>query len=187
MDTRKNLGLFLKETGRNRRIAEVGVLVGKFSKWLLLADPELLVLIDAWAEGKYGDQDVPYTVDGLGGRHARTFFRYLEDDRVRVFREDSVKAAMAFPNDYFDCVYIDANHTVDGCYGDMVAYWPKVRAGGLLCGHDYKMGYRSRLGVPFGVVEAVEKFTQEYGLAGRVQLSGESMPSWFIEKGVWHG
>jgi disulfide oxidoreductase YuzD len=42
-----------------------------------------------------------------------------------------------FPDNYFDFVYIDANHTWQGITNDIHDWWPKVKLGGYLCGHDY--------------------------------------------------
>jgi len=38
---------------------------------------------------------------------------------------------------HFDFVYVDARHDYKGVYEDMVAYWPKLKKGGIMAGHDY--------------------------------------------------
>jgi cephalosporin hydroxylase len=50
----------------------------------------------------------------------------------------------------FDLVYIDASHLEENVVADLEAWYPKVRAGGLLCGHDW--GYYE------GVEKAVHRF-----------------------------
>ena len=36
-----------------------------------------------------------------------------------------------------DFVFIDASHEADMVYLDCEAWWPKVKVGGVLAGHDY--------------------------------------------------
>ena len=38
---------------------------------------------------------------------------------------------------FFDFIYVDARHDFKGVYEDLVAWWPKLRAGGIMAGHDY--------------------------------------------------
>merc|ERR1711920_986969 len=47
----------------------------------------------------------------------------------------------------FDAVFVDAMHTEESAKQDIITWSPRIRAGGLLAGHDYSFGYR-------GVVEA---------------------------------
>ena len=51
-------------------------------------------------------------------------------------REYSVKAAPLI-EDNLDYVYVDARHDYCAVMDDLQAYWPKIRSGGLLAGHDY--------------------------------------------------
>jgi hypothetical protein len=49
----------------------------------------------------------------------------------------SVAAAALFAPRTFDLVYIDASHVEENVLADLEAWYPKVRPGGLLCGHDW--------------------------------------------------
>jgi hypothetical protein len=57
-------------------------------------------------------------------------------DRVSFLRDFSEKGADAFAAGILDLVYIDANHQREFVTGDLIAWYPKVRSGGLLCGDD---------------------------------------------------
>lgn len=50
-----------------------------------------------------------------------------------------------------DFAFIDANHEYAYVMKDLELYWPKVKAGGFLCGHDYSGGHP-------GVTGAVDDF-----------------------------
>lgn len=57
--------------------------------------------------------------------------------RVEWMIEDSVSAAAKFPDENFDFVYIDAQHEYDSVKRDIEAWYPKVKKGGMLAGHDF--------------------------------------------------
>ena len=86
------------------------------------------------------------------------FFRNRVKDRryVQIVREDTKVAAKFFSDNFFDFVYVDADHSTEACYQDLSAWYPKVKTGKFLAGHDYGRG--------FGVVEAVDRFVKENNL-----------------------
>ena len=55
---------------------------------------------------------------------------------VRLIPARTFDAALAWrqPIDY---LYIDANHSYEGCAGDLWSWFPHVRAGGVIVGDDY--------------------------------------------------
>jgi len=58
---------------------------------------------------------------------------------LRVVKLSSLDAAEVFGwADYkFDLVFIDAKHTEESIKADIEAWYPLVKKGGILCGHDY--------------------------------------------------
>lgn len=54
-----------------------------------------------------------------------------------VNRRSSAEAAAMYPDGTFDMAFIDAEHTKEGAKNDIRIWLPKVKPGGLLCGHDY--------------------------------------------------
>lgn len=133
--------------------AEIGVYKGKLSKHLLGALPQLeLYAIDRWNEYSKKEKE----------SHAKTSIVYTnlkswEDiyqkilkiqrkyiDRYHIIRMDSVKASEQFEDGYFDFVFIDANHFHEAVKKDNFVWYPKVKNGGYLCGHDYNLSEVSR-------------------------------------------
>jgi hypothetical protein len=57
---------------------------------------------------------------------------------ARLIRATSVEAARGFEDGECSFVFIDASHTYEGTKADIEAWLPKVRAGGVLAGHDFK-------------------------------------------------
>ena len=138
--------------------AEIGVAFGLFSKDILrLTEPSLLYLIDCWEQLSVevtGHDPANSGQEVKDGQYHQTIQRFLTDPRVRVIKAFSEKIAPLFPNDYFDWLYIDANHLQ--AYQDCVAWWPKVRPGGWLMGHDYV-----DVGDCFTVKTDVDRFVAE--------------------------
>ena len=50
---------------------------------------------------------------------------------------DSVEAARLLNDEYFDVVYIDASHDYESVKQDIHVWYPKVKKGGYLAGHDW--------------------------------------------------
>ena len=46
-------------------------------------------------------------------------------------------AALSATERTFDFIYLDGDHDYANVKKELFAYWPKVRPGGVLAGHDY--------------------------------------------------
>lgn len=57
-------------------------------------------------------------------------------DRVDIMRMDTHSAARFVPDASLDFVFIDADHTYEGCKRDIEDWACKIRPGGILSGHD---------------------------------------------------
>ena len=58
-------------------------------------------------------------------------------DKIETCRNYSETCATRYDDGFFDYAYIDARHDFKGVFSDLSAWFPKVRAGGFLAGHDY--------------------------------------------------
>ena len=59
-------------------------------------------------------------------------------DYVNIIKGDSVEVSSRYEDESLDFVFIDGDHSYDGVTRDIKAYWPKVRIGGIISGHDYE-------------------------------------------------
>jgi hypothetical protein len=125
--------------------AEIGVFRGELSKRLLLRPDLTLYMVDHWASsdaassyaqsGDFharlsdGEQRAYYEAAKLNTHYAR--------ERARIIRKPSVDAAMEIPDGSLDFVFIDADHSYEGCRADIEAWLPKIKNGGFISGHDY--------------------------------------------------
>jgi hypothetical protein len=72
----------------------------------------------------------------------------------------------------FDLVFLDGDHSYQGLLEDIQGWWPRVRQGGILAGHDYDIQY-------YTVVLVVQDFCRQQGI-GRLYLSSDGV--WWVYK-----
>lgn len=143
---------------------EVGVLRGDFSKLILQEWPGHLVLVDPWMKQVSPDyvdiNNSPQDEQDANMEATRQQVApYIAQGRLVTFvRDFSVNAAARFPNASIDWVYLDGNHHYEAVRDDIQAWWPKIKEGGVLSGHDWvDDGFYGTAGV-FGVQRAVLEF-----------------------------
>jgi predicted O-methyltransferase YrrM len=128
---------------------------------------ELLYCVDPWVPYP----QMPWLRDGdlamaaaLLAPHAR---------RVRIVRATSADAARWLG--MMDFVYIDGSHAFSDCAADLELWWPSVRPGGLLAGHDFDEEHHE-------VKAAVMEFAGRHGLTVEFGTEYNAPPSWYFEK-----
>lgn len=161
--------------------AEVGVLRGEFSEYLLSSVSfSAFHCIDAWRHLP-GRIDITNLSDaGHEENYQATRARLARfAPMVQMQRCDSIEAAGSLPDEALDFIYIDGDHSYDACLADLEAYYPKVKRGGILAGHDYLDG--SLAEGEFGVKRAVGEFVRRSKHDGFF-VSGGAWPSWLLIK-----
>lgn len=126
---------------------EIGVRKGMNAKYMLkvLKKLKTLYLIDPYI-GSGTLKDKEYAIDNLK--------KY--SDRIHWIFCASEQAVNLIP-EHLDFVYIDGNHDYDFVLKDIMLYYPKIRTGGILGGHDYSI-------VHTDVVRAVDYFVSNNDL-----------------------
>jgi hypothetical protein len=125
-------------------IAEVGVYKGALSDMIFWWDDSREIVkqwwgIDAW------DEEAHYHVTDWHGHtqahwdwfHALSCQKLVDHPQYRVIRLPSVEAAKLFPDEFFDFVYIDADHNYEPVMQDIESWYPLVKKGGIIGGHDF--------------------------------------------------
>jgi len=144
-------------------------------------NPGLLVGVDIWKDdGVLSHNDMALTNEYLENCH-RELVKWTDGKTVELVRKYSVDAAADYPDEYFDYVHIDADHTYDAVLADLNAWWPKVKVGGVISGHDYIANKTLKSGVTFGVIEAVAEFRKQNGNPP-MAVTAEKKASFFMIK-----
>lgn len=126
--------------------AEIGVWEGSFAYHTLLQkQPLSLYLIDPW-------DLCSATSDPDGGKDSQEHRRAREKTyenicevfsaypNVHIIKMRSDEAAPSFPDQFFDYIYVDGDHSYQGVMLDLTTYFNKVKIGGLIIGDDYGWG-----------------------------------------------
>lgn len=158
--------------------AEIGVYDGGTSAALLNGLPELrLWMIDPWRPYEGASELGQLDQAAFDRARARAEWWTLPAaDRRFVLRETSQQAVQRFGAESLDFAFVDGNHLYEPVRDDVHAWWPKIRSGGLLSGHDY--GINRDANGPWGVRRAVDEFAANVRREVRVGQDGV----WWIEK-----
>ena len=82
----------------------------------------------------------------------------------KLLLKNSFEAINEFSDCSVDLLFIDGNHQCECVKNDIANYYPKVKLGGIICGHDYQTFHP-------GVIRAVD---QLFGKQN-VELGGDSV------------
>lgn len=147
---------------------EIGCGKGLNALNLMRLCPNLnLIGVDYWPPDYAGGDGEPRTARKqakLEARYRRVLHKH--SDRMRLIRKPSVAASTEI-GPQVDFVFIDGDHSYEGCKADIEAWAPKVRKGGLIAGHDHSDDYP-------GVVEAV---AEAFGV--RAEMAADDV--WLVQ------
>lgn len=140
--SRKELGQILEEEGLTNG-AELGVQRGRFAKIILdkWKSAKLYVLVDLWAKQ---DNYIDWSNQENKTHHIykletlKRVQRHSERGvNVVVCQDYTTVCAEKFKDNYFDFIYVDARHDYKGAKKDIETWWPLLKYGGIMAGHDY--------------------------------------------------
>jgi cephalosporin hydroxylase len=117
---------------------EVGTFKGEYSKEILQRWGGTLYMVDVWNElgDEYIDASNHKNFEGGVYGECMNNIKGFEERGIMV-RATSKKASELFEDNSLDFVYIDANHAYDFVKEDIQLWYPKVKSGGWIMGHDY--------------------------------------------------
>jgi hypothetical protein len=145
------------------RCIEIGVWKGEFAREILsIGNIAELYLVDPWES----IPDVPERWHAAPQERMDQIYQevannFLKNEKVKIIREFSKKACKIFGDEYFDWLYLDANHSYEFVKEDLKQWWPKIKLGGFFCGDDYQEGKYQVEVLDFGVVKAVDEFVKD--------------------------
>jgi hypothetical protein len=89
--------------------------------------------------------------------------KYKNNPNVNLHKSDSSTYLKSKMDDYYDIIYIDADHTYEGCKRDLTEAFKKIKQGGYIMGHDYEMNMKKgKTDWKCGVPQAVNEFCDTY-------------------------
>lgn len=171
---RENIFDLLKIT--NPLIAEIGVEYGGFTD--LYYKPHYQIhLIDMWTtEGNdYYFSKRPGQVES---GYEQILRKYSDKPNVKIIKNKSLDASILFEDNSLDLIYIDADHSYDAVKTDIEVWYPKLKKGGIISGHDFDPDQDNPDFFKFGVEKAVKEF-----FGSNFNLTSENnYKSWYVFK-----
>lgn len=169
---------FLHQTLRflpqNAVVVEVGSWLGGSLFHILKGTEDLgatIHCVDHWQ----GDPDL----NPAGGHVDDIFQGFLTNlrelgspENIVIHQMPSIEAANEFTDNSVDMIYLDGSHDYSSVLNDLTAWWPKLKDGAIVSGHDY-----TAIHFP-GLVKAVDEFFGTESL----ELSFGGWPIWRLRK-----
>ena len=134
---------------------EVGVAGGAFSNDMLMNwKIKTLYLVDVWKciPTQKGDASSPQAWHDFTFETCRRIMAN-HNKKAIIMQGFSVDMALKIKDKSLDFVYLDADHSYEGVMSDLEAWFPKLKKGGIMFGHDY-------LNEAYGVNIAVEDYRE---------------------------
>ena len=126
-------------------IGEIGVWKGEFSQKILdYAKPKFFFLVDSWifdekvrgcAPQVQGQE--PINQEFFDDAYNETSLKFADCKNVVIYKNNSIEASKFFDNNYFDYIYIDAEHSYKAVKQDLDIWYPKLKKNGYIFGDDY--------------------------------------------------
>ncbi len=172
--------------------AELGVYKGQHAELMLSRHPDLFLycvdMWELWLERKVtypGEAKSVTKLDMEDHKKVKEVYEQAKErikkfpNRFEFIKDDTISATKKIKDGSLDFVYVDGDHTYDGCYNDLKAWWPKLKEDGLMAGHDY-----GRKADDFGVPRAIKQFAKEHDLTAIPNgVVGRQSGCWIYVKG----
>lgn len=133
IDKRPAIEFIRDKLGKGLIGAEIGVNKGYNAAFICATiEPKLLYLIDPW--NNFLDPD---SGEIIGEAQYLMTKEMVANFPYKIIRATSFEAVKEFTNESLDFVYIDANHSYLAVLSDITRWYPIVKKGGILSGHDF--------------------------------------------------
>lgn len=157
--------------------AEIGVAQGNFSedicsKW----SPSLHYLVDCWGTLDTTGDGAFHQLWHNMNYHTMLWKMHPFEHFITVLRGITWDVAKQVPDNSLDIAYLDAGHRYEDVKRDLEAWYPKVKPGAVMAGHDY-------INPAYGVRQAVEEFAMYHALKVHLipELKEEDAGFWFYK------
>jgi hypothetical protein len=138
INNRNQLPCLFESVKKYNKGVEVGTFQGEYSKQILKSWTGKLYIVDVWREldvKDYNDSSNQKEYLNIINECCQNIKGF--EDRCFMIRSDSENSSELFNDESLDFVYIDANHKYEYVKQDISLWFPKVRKGGIIAGHDY--------------------------------------------------
>lgn len=152
--------VLIKNMNKNVNVLEIGGYSGKTTEYLLKNCKDYIdeyFVIDPYQFYEEYDNIFDQRTDQNKLDIAYKQMKLLEKkySKLTLLKEFSEDCVSLFTDEYFDLIFIDANHKYEYVKKDIINWYSKVKHSGIISGHDYN--YPGLDGVKYAVDELFEK------------------------------
>lgn len=128
----------------NARFVEVGAWQGCSTAYMAVE------ILNSGKNIKFDVYDIwgRYSIDGLNTKNPEKypenfvetmFYKNIEPVKqvINARKLDSTSASKLYTDESLDFIFIDADHTYESVISDLKHWFPKLKRGGHIAGHDY--------------------------------------------------
>lgn len=136
---RNDIPRFLNEEGLMGEGVEIGTHRGIYAEFILNNwRGRMLHCVDPWQDSPEYEDQVMHLTGGPDQSDAKreAYNRLHFNPRCRILPYTSADSVQFFDDASLDFVYIDGNHKLDFVLQDLTLWYPKVKPGGYVFGHD---------------------------------------------------
>ncbi|UXN58946.1 class I SAM-dependent methyltransferase [Phyllobacterium zundukense] len=160
-------------------MVELGVYKGEFADFCSQKiTPNRHYLIDFWDYDRYEFvlKDAPQNLERqaifesyfdnepretLSRAQLQVEATFSNRSNTKIIKADIAAAAVEFPDNFFDVIYLDGNHTYEFVLRDLYTWYPKLKSGGLFVCNDYfESSFAAKQNI--GVIPAFQTFSQRF-------------------------
>lgn len=137
----------VKQLPEDSHVVEIGTWKGQSSAFLAVelinsGKKFKLDCIDNFT-GSVIEPGQMYDRDNQAGRLLEVFNNNMKpvEGHYTAIKGDSAETASLYEDESLDFVFIDASHDYESFRKDLIAWFPKVKVGGMISGHDFADPY----------------------------------------------
>jgi hypothetical protein len=138
----------IKRYGDNSHFVEVGSWKGRSSSYMAVeifnSKKQIKFdCVDTWLGSvEHTDPNSPFFVRELVEDKDWLYYQFLNNTRpvcdiINPIRLPSLDSVNLYQNRSLDFVFIDASHEYDDVKKDILSWYPKIKKGGVIAGHDF--------------------------------------------------
>lgn len=141
----KELG-FLYDVCEDEEVLELGSMVGQ-SSYMIASVAKHLSCVDVWSDTQehliydtlQADVYRSYTgkLTNMFAAFNQNCDEFIKSGKITPYRGNTHDMASIFPDESFDIIVIDADHTYEGVSKDFELYNTKIKPSGVIIFHDY--------------------------------------------------
>ena len=126
----------VNKTPDNGIFVEGGAWLGKSSSYLcdLAKDRINVYIVDSWNYSKE-EMQISYPLAKQMDIY-QIFLENMGDRKFTTIKKDSIEASKDFEDESCHVVFIDMDHSYESVKLDLIHWFPKVKKGGYIAGHD---------------------------------------------------